>query len=153
MLYITHLSGKRINRLWMSALQAGNALGYEVHLRCNMDEIDPIGWQEDCKKYSVICHHIDFDRNPLSPKNIKAYRQLKLFLKENSMDFIIAIHRWAVYWEESVQNKREYPGALSGARISLLERCAFEKLAALLSGGKADGKMDGCAAHNQSGRL
>ena len=88
MLYITHLSGKRINRLWMSALQAGNALGYEVHLRCNMDEIDPIGWQEDCKKYSVICHHIDFDRNPLSPKNIKAYRQLKLFLKENSMDFI-----------------------------------------------------------------
>ena len=88
MLYITHLSGKRINRLWMSALQAGNALGYEVHLACNMDEIDPIGWQEDCKKYSVICHHIDFDRNPLSPKNIKAYRQLKLFLKENPMDFI-----------------------------------------------------------------
>ena len=88
MLYITHLSGKRINRLWMSALQAGNALGYEVHLACNMDEIDPIGWQEDCKKYSVICHHIDFDRNPLAPKNIKAYRQLKLLLKENPMDFI-----------------------------------------------------------------
>lgn len=88
MLYITHLSGKRINRLWMSALQAGNALGYEVHLACNMDEIDPIGWQEDCKKYSVICHHIDFDRNPLAPKNMKAYRQLKLFLKENPMDFI-----------------------------------------------------------------
>lgn len=88
MLYITHLSGKRINRLWMSALQAGNMLGYEVHLACNMDEIDSVLWQEDCKKYSVIAHHIDFDRNPLALKNLKAYKQLKLLLKGNKFDFI-----------------------------------------------------------------
>lgn len=88
MLYITHLSGKRINRLWLSAILAANELNIEFHLACNMSEIETISWNEDCNKYGIIAHHIDFNRNPLSVQNIKAYQQLMKLLNLEIFDLV-----------------------------------------------------------------
>lgn len=87
-LYITHLSGKRVNRLWLSALKAAQSLGYEIHLACNMDEIVKPEWDADCLQYEITAHHIDFDRNPLARKNKKAHRQLLALMHKEKFDLV-----------------------------------------------------------------
>ena len=67
-LYITHLSGKRVNRFWYSSIRAAQELGYEFHLACNMKEAEHPIWNEDCLQYHIVTHQIDFNRNPLSPE-------------------------------------------------------------------------------------
>ena len=59
-LYITNLSGKRINRIWLSSIKAARELGYEVHLACNMAEAEHPGWEHDCQEWEIHPHHIDF---------------------------------------------------------------------------------------------
>ena len=44
-LYVTHLSGKRVNRFWISSIKAANELGMEFHLACNMSGADEEHWQ------------------------------------------------------------------------------------------------------------
>jgi glycosyltransferase EpsD len=58
-------------------------LGHEVHIAANFnDEIDNF---EDPR---VVKHQIGFVRNPFSPGNIKAYRQLKELLSSIHFDLI-----------------------------------------------------------------
>ncbi|CCC57879.1 glycosyltransferase family 4 protein [Caloramator australicus] len=58
-------------------------MGHEVHIAANFnDTIDKF----DDKR--VIKHQIDFDRNPFSLANIKAYRQLKELFKRYRFDLI-----------------------------------------------------------------
>lgn len=45
-------------------------------MTCNMDRADKEGYEEDCKTYGIKIVHVDFDRNPLSKKNIIAHKQL-----------------------------------------------------------------------------
>lgn len=87
-LYITHLSGKRLSRFWLTAIEAAHEMDYEFHLACNMCEIDCDLWEEDCKKYKVFTHQIDFNRNPMSFENIKAYKQLNNLLKRENFNII-----------------------------------------------------------------
>lgn len=87
-LFITHLSGKRVNRLWMSSIIAAKELGLEFHLACNMTQIEQPGWDEDCEKYGIITHQIDFNRNPLNRDNKKAYRELLALMQEIDFDII-----------------------------------------------------------------
>lgn len=88
LLYITHLSGKRVNRIWISAIEAANQEGFEVHLACNESQIEQPGWGEDCRKFNITDHHIDFDRNPLKPVNRKAYNELVDLLKKEQFDIV-----------------------------------------------------------------
>jgi len=87
-LYITHLSGKRVSRIWLSALIAAKELGFQVHLACNMREIEYEGWNEDCKKYDLLTHHIDFDRNPFGVSNLNAYKQLMKLIQAEKFDIV-----------------------------------------------------------------
>jgi len=87
-LYITHLSGKRVNRFWISSIEAAHQLGYEFHLACNMDEADHPDWEEECNAYNIITHQIDFNRNPLHPVNIHAAKQLRQLLNQESYDIV-----------------------------------------------------------------
>lgn len=87
-LYITHLSGKRVNRLWISALTAALAQGYEVHLACNKSQIEEPGWPEDCRKMGIIDHHIDFNRDPLNRENKKAYKELLQLMQKEQFDIV-----------------------------------------------------------------
>lgn len=76
LLYITSLSGRRINGFMRSAIYAANEMGIDFTMACNMDMADKEGYEDDCKQYGIKTIHIDFDRNPLSKKNLLAYRQL-----------------------------------------------------------------------------
>lgn len=88
LLYVTHLSGKRVNRFWISSILAAHELDMEFHLACNMSGIDREDWEKDCRKYSIIAHHIDFERSPYSAKNIRAYQQMKELLSKEQFDIV-----------------------------------------------------------------
>lgn len=87
-LYITHLSGRRFNRIWLSAIIAAQNRGYEVHLACNMENAARPGWDDDCKSLAVYTHQIDFDRNPLGVSNIRAKKQLLDLMRIESFDIV-----------------------------------------------------------------
>lgn len=64
--------------------QVLTSLGYEVHACANISN-----FKEEKNKYNYIkIHHIDFERNPLNFRNIKAYRQLIRLMKEEKFDLI-----------------------------------------------------------------
>lgn len=88
LLYITHLSGKRVNRIWLSSLTAAKELGFEVHLACNMDEAEHPGWDNDCQELEIHTHQIDFIRNPFNLKNKKAVKQLSELMKSINFEVV-----------------------------------------------------------------
>lgn len=88
LLYITHLSGKRVNRIWISSIMAAQELGYEFHLACNMAGAEHPGWEQDCKNWGIHTHQIDFNRNPLNLENIKAKKQLSELLIKEKFDVV-----------------------------------------------------------------
>lgn len=88
LLYVTSLSGKRINGFMRSALIAAREEGLEVTMACNMEGADIEGYNEDCKKYEIEVSNICFSRNPLSARNIKARNEMLKLLKEGQFDII-----------------------------------------------------------------
>ena len=87
-LYITHLSGKRVNRFWLSSIKAAQELGYDFHLACNMSDAQHPDWDADCSEWGIITHQIDFDRKPFATVNIQAKKQLSRLLEEEQFDVI-----------------------------------------------------------------
>jgi glycosyltransferase involved in cell wall biosynthesis len=49
---------------------------------------DYSNFNDDADKWGVILHHIDLHRNPLHPKNIKAFRQMDALIKAEGFDVI-----------------------------------------------------------------
>ncbi len=76
LLYVTSLSGRRINGFMRSAIIAARELEIDFTMACNMDMADKEGYADDCKNYGIRTVHIDFDRNPLGKKNKTAYQEL-----------------------------------------------------------------------------
>lgn len=81
LLYVTSLSGKRINGFMRSAIIAAKELGIEFTMACNMDMAEKENYQQDCEYYGIKAIHVDFDRNPLSAKNKKAHDQLREIIR------------------------------------------------------------------------
>lgn len=88
MLYITSLSGKRINGFMRSAILAARKLNIELTMACNTDEADIEGYAMDCAEYGIELVHVDFARNPLSMQNKKAYHQLLELMIEKRFDAV-----------------------------------------------------------------
>lgn len=89
LLYVTSLSGQRINGFMRSAIIAAQALGIDFTIACNMDMADKKGYAEDCKQYGIKAEHIDFDRNPLGKKNyVLAKKQLYALMKREKYDVV-----------------------------------------------------------------
>ncbi|WP_271400414.1 glycosyltransferase family 4 protein [Salinicoccus roseus] len=82
MLFITNIS-KRITNFSMPSMKAAQKLGYEFHMAANFSN-----FTEDASKYNVKLHHIDLERNPLSFKNLKAYKQMITLLEDEKFDVI-----------------------------------------------------------------
>lgn len=82
LLFVTSLSGKRLNRFMMASVLASKEIGYEFHLACNTNNSNKFLYAKDCRKHGVILHHIDFNRNPINFVNIKAFFQLIQLLRE-----------------------------------------------------------------------
>ncbi|MGL6107380.1 glycosyltransferase family 4 protein [Romboutsia sp.] len=58
-------------------------MGHEVHIAANFNsEVDQF------ENSDVIKHQIDFDRNPFSKQNLKAFNQLKELFKQQKFDLI-----------------------------------------------------------------
>lgn len=53
LLYVTSLSGRRINGFMHSAILAAKELGIDFTMACNMDGADKEGYEEDCKTYGI----------------------------------------------------------------------------------------------------
>lgn len=88
LLYVTSLSGKRINSFMRSAVVAAKQCGIDFTMACNMTSADKELYQEDCSRYGIKTVHVDFDRNPLSLQNLKAKKQLKKLMKEERFDVV-----------------------------------------------------------------
>ena len=76
LLYVTGLSGKRINGFMRSAILAAKEMGIDFTIVSNMTMADKEGYKEDCKEYGIKALHIDLDRNPLGKINKKAHDEL-----------------------------------------------------------------------------
>lgn len=89
LLYITSLSGKRINSFMRSAIYAAKALNINFTICCNMNGADKDLYKQDCEKYGIEAVHIDFDRNPLSRINYsEAKKQLNELMQKRRFDII-----------------------------------------------------------------
>ena len=88
LLYVTSLSGVRINGFMRSAIVAAKSLGIEFTMACNMDDADMELYNEDCKEYGIKTVHIDFDRNPLGKKNLLAKKQLFQLMEKEKFDAV-----------------------------------------------------------------
>jgi glycosyltransferase involved in cell wall biosynthesis len=87
-LYVTSLSGKRINSFMFSSIIAAKEANLDFHIACNQNEADSVLFKEDCENLGITPHHIDFNRNPLNPENLKAYKQLLLLMKKENYDIV-----------------------------------------------------------------
>ncbi|CAH0346461.1 glycosyltransferase family 4 protein [Bacillus sp. CECT 9360] len=59
------------------------SLGFEVHAAANFSDASE---RLDC--LNIIRHHFEIQRSPFSAKNIDAYKQLKILMKEEKFDAI-----------------------------------------------------------------
>lgn len=87
-LYITSLSGVRVNGFMESAIVAAKSLNFEFTLVANFENANLDYYKSDCDKFGISLVHINFNRNPISIKNIFAYHNLKQYLKNSNFDII-----------------------------------------------------------------
>lgn len=88
MLYITSLSGKRINGFMRSAIIAATELGIDFTMACNMNMADKEGYIQDCKDYGIKVRHISFERNPLDKMNRIAEHELLELMRQEQFDVV-----------------------------------------------------------------
>lgn len=89
LLYVTSLSGRRINSFMRSAIIAARQLDIDFTIACNMDHADKKLYAEDCETYGIRAEHIDCDRNPLARKNYTlAKKQLRDLMVREKYDVV-----------------------------------------------------------------
>lgn len=88
LLYITSLSGRRVNGFMKSSIEAAHQTGFEFVMACNTYLADKEQYEKDCREYDITVKHIDFQRNPLDTKNNKAYKQLYDMMRFEKFDAI-----------------------------------------------------------------
>jgi glycosyltransferase involved in cell wall biosynthesis len=57
-------------------------------MACNTRTAYTEQYKQDCEDYGITLRHIDFNRNPVNPKNLKAMRQLTSLLKTEHFDAV-----------------------------------------------------------------
>lgn len=81
-LFISNISNK-ITNFAIPSITAAQSLGFEFHMAANYSN-----FKDNSSHYNVTLHHIDLDRNPISYKNIKAYKQMMALIKKEKYDVI-----------------------------------------------------------------
>jgi len=82
LLFISNIT-KRITNFTLPSIEVCKEMGYEFHLASNLSEFN-----DDLQKYNIKLHHIDITRNPLSFKNIIAYKQMIELIRKEKYDAI-----------------------------------------------------------------
>lgn len=89
LLYVTSLSGQRINAFMRSAILAAQRLNIDFTIACNMNDADQALYREDCQAYGITAEHIDFVRNPLAISNYtQAKKQLLALMQREKYDAV-----------------------------------------------------------------
>lgn len=89
LLYVTSLSGRRINAFMRSAILAARRLNIDFTIACNMNDADQALYREDCQTYGITAEHIDFVRNPLAISNYtQAKKQLLALMQREKYDAV-----------------------------------------------------------------
>lgn len=87
-LFISNISGKQVGSFSMASIYAAHETGMEFHIASNFNQSSKEQQLQDEKQYGITIHQIDFIRNPLNLKNIRAYRQLVNLIKREGIDII-----------------------------------------------------------------
>ena len=88
LLYITGLSGRRVNGFMRSAILAAREMNIDFTMVSNMSMADKEGYKKDCEEYGIKALHIDLNRNPISRNNKKAYEELYTIINRGGYDVI-----------------------------------------------------------------
>ncbi len=81
-LFLSNGSGK-VTNFSLPAIEAAQALGYEFHMAADYSKS-----LYNSAQYGVIPHHVDMERNPFSPKNLRAYQQVRELLSREQFAMI-----------------------------------------------------------------
>ena len=87
-LFISNIADEKIGSFAMSSILASNNLNMEYHIASNFNASTIEQRNLDENQYNIKIHHIDFIRNPIDPKNIKALKQLVKLIKKENFDII-----------------------------------------------------------------
>lgn len=90
MLFIGNIAGKNggVDSFCMASVKAAKEMGLRYYLAANFSQTPAEKIQEDETKYDVSICQIDFARNPLNLKNIRAYKQLVKLIQAEKIDYI-----------------------------------------------------------------
>lgn len=87
MLYILNTTNK-VNGFSKACMLAAQKCGIEFHIVGNWGYKSEKEKEYDEEKYGIKIYQVDFQRNPLSLRNINAYKQLKSIMALNNYDIV-----------------------------------------------------------------
>lgn len=87
-LFITNIAGKKINTFSLASIGVSSKNGLDFHIAGNFKNSSKEQQRDDEERYKIKIHQIDFERNPLNPKNIKAFKQLINLMKKEKFDIV-----------------------------------------------------------------
>ncbi len=71
-----------------SSIEAARELGMDLTIASNMSGADKVRYEEDCRAYGIDAVHVDISRNPLSPRNAKAFKELVDLMMSGKYDIV-----------------------------------------------------------------
>lgn len=77
-----------MNNFAISAILAARELGFDFTIANNMSLAEPGHFEQVCAQYGIKMVDIPFSRNPLSPDNIKAGKQLLALMQKERYDIV-----------------------------------------------------------------
>lgn len=86
-LFISNLSN-RITSFVTASIEAAHSLDIEFYQAANWGDTETSQIQADEQQYGIHIKSFPISRNPLSKVNLKAYRELVQFIKDEKIDYI-----------------------------------------------------------------
>ena len=87
-LFISNIIGKGVGAFAKASIEAAHRLRMEYHIAANFSNSTADQIVQDENNYRITIHHIDFERNPFSAKNIEAFKQLDELVQLEDYDII-----------------------------------------------------------------
>lgn len=88
LLFISNIAASKIGSFSIASIRAAKELGLEFYIAANFKNSSYEQILKDENEYQIKICNIDFERNPLHPKNFKALRQLIELIRKEKIDYI-----------------------------------------------------------------
>ena len=87
LLFISNISNS-VGSFAVASIAAAKRCGFEFYYASNWDDATEEQMAADEQRFGIKLFHMDLDRSPYSTKNMKAYKQLVDFIKQEKIDYI-----------------------------------------------------------------